>query len=383
MERHNLSDFQHHTERNSSGYQSLCNKGFVFISLIIAVVESASLLSAQSGPVYNVGYMVLDLQYQQKGLQKKLTVAVWYPTMENPRNYQYGGPTWGRIAINAKPVTNAEKFPFLAFSHGFGGSGLASVFFTEALASHGWIVACPDHHDSRSLSRSEIGRVEKPDVKGTINAAKEITSSTPQERDKYLYRPEELKTVIEIMLSTPLFGECIDTNRIAVGGHSFGGFTSLALCGALPEYYDPRIKALLMFSTGAAGYLFTEEELARVKIPSMLYMGGRERKQKRGDKTMEELSQTIYRNMPVPKYYLEVRGANHFSFNVRLSEGVGSRALSGNEKEFDVITRYSVAFLEKYVAAKQGEDEILNRKDKMLTKLVSSTEKSPDEPDNN
>jgi predicted dienelactone hydrolase len=87
---------------------------------------------------------------------------------------------------------------------------------------------------------------------------------------------------------------------------------------------------------------------------------------------MKELSETIYRNMPVPKYFLEVRGATHFSFNISLSEGAGTRALSGTERQFEVINRYSIAFLEKYVAGKPGQDEILNSKNRMLTKLNSS-----------
>ncbi|MFH0843745.1 MAG: hypothetical protein V1903_14160 [Bacteroidota bacterium] len=335
-------------------------------AILIFTLITPSILARERE--YNVGYMVIDLRYDENGLQKNLTVAIWYPTIATPKPFQYGGPTWGNVALNAKPVEDAGKFPFLAFSHGFGGTGLGSQFFTEELASHGWIVACPDHHDSHSLGRIPSGRVEKPDVRGTIEDAKEITRSTPEERDKYLYRPRELETVIRIMTTSAPFNRLIDTASMAVGGHSFGGFTSLALCGTMPEFYDERIRAVLMFSTGAAAYLFTEKELASVKIPSMLYLGCRERNQKRGEITMKELSETIYSNMPVPKYFLEVRGASHFSFNIRLSDGIGTRALSGTPRQFEVINKYSIAFLEKYVAGKTGQDEILIRKDRMITR---------------
>ncbi len=358
--------------RGSVRHKAFFLSGIIFLVAIISCIANSAWSSGISGESYNVGYMVIDLQYQQNGLLKKLTVAIWYPTSDSPKQYQYGGPTWGNIALNAEPLTDAGKFPLLVFSHGFGGTGLGSQFFNEALAAQGWIVACPDHNDSHSLGRINEGRVSNPDVKGTIDSAREIVSTVPEERDRYLYRPKELKTVLDIMISTDLFGNIIDTNRIAAGGHSFGGFTSLALCGTIPEYYDSRIKAVLLFSTGAAAYLFTEKELAEVKIPSMLFMGSRERNKKRGEVTMNELSQTIYRNMPAPKYFLEVRGANHFSFNVRLSDGVGSRAFSGNQKEFEVITRYSIAFLEKYVAGKSGQDEILNKKERMLTRFMLS-----------
>jgi predicted dienelactone hydrolase len=102
----------------------------------------------------------------------------------------------------------------------------------------------------------------------------------------------------------------------------------------------------------------------------MLMMGERERDQKRGERTMEELESTLFRNMHPPKYFLEIKGASHFSFNIRTSAGPGSKLLSGNSREFDVITRYSIAFLEKYVAGCQCDESTLRSQDPMLTRYV-------------
>jgi predicted dienelactone hydrolase len=342
----------------------------LLLCTIIASSFNTPVVIASSQETFNVGYTVIDLQYQSDGVSKNVTVAVWYPTIESPEQYQYGGPAFGNLAVDAEPLDNKGQFPFLAFSHGFSGCGLSSAFFTEELAARGWIVACPDHSDSHSFARIRTGSAGNTDTRGAVDAAREITLTTPAERGKYLFRPEELAAVIDGMITSPAFGSLIDVNRIAVGGHSFGGFTSLALCGTIPELRDRRIKAILMFSTGAASYLFTDEELSEVMIPSMLYLGSRERKQKRGDKTMNELSEKIFKNMPAPKYFLEIRGATHFSFNIRLSQGFGTKTLSGSRKEFETITHYSIAFLEKYVAGKPGQDAILEKKDKMLTRMV-------------
>jgi predicted dienelactone hydrolase len=326
---------------------------------------------SESGRIYNVGFRVMTMQVTEDGVTKNLDVAVWYPAARQPMMYCYGGPTYGYIAPGAAPLTVRGTFPMLVFSHGYGGCGISSAFFTEELAARGWIVACPDHHDSHYAARSATGRNTNLDRKGLIEGAREIVNTTPDERGKYMYRPDELETTINGMISSSLFGGLIDTSRIAAGGHSFGGFTSMALCGTIPGYNDSRIKALLLFSTGAASYLLTEDELARVHIPSMLMMGQRERDQKRGERTMEELEQTIFTNMPAPKYFLEIKGATHFSFNIRTSSGLGTRLLSGNEREFDVITRYGIAFLEKYVAGCPScDDRALQSKDPMLTRYV-------------
>lgn len=50
----------------------------IIYSVLILLVVSPLTFAIEKK--YNVGYMVLDLRYDQNGLQKKLTVAVWYPT---------------------------------------------------------------------------------------------------------------------------------------------------------------------------------------------------------------------------------------------------------------------------------------------------------------
>ena len=45
--------------------------------------------------------------------------------------------------------------------------------------------------------------------------------------------------------------------------------------------------------------------------------------------------------------------------------------LSGNEKQFEVIRRYSIAFLEEYVAGRLDSGQVLERKDPLLTNYVA------------
>ena len=132
----------------------------------------------------------------------------------------------------------------MVFSHGYGGGGLGAVFFTEALAARGWIVAAPDHHDRHSAVRIRTGRQDF-DRAGLLRHAREIAGSGPDDRGPYLYRLDEMKVALDGMVESKLFGKIIDRGKIAVGGHSFGGFTSLGLCGTIPERRDARIKAVL------------------------------------------------------------------------------------------------------------------------------------------
>jgi len=76
---------------------------------------------------FNGGYRVLDFAYRSEGQEKVLTVAVWYPTAAPPKRYNYGGPTSGAVAVDARPLAERGPFPLLVFSHGYAGSGLGAA----------------------------------------------------------------------------------------------------------------------------------------------------------------------------------------------------------------------------------------------------------------
>jgi len=355
------------------------------IFLVLSIIGCAPINSnAKKGAhqaLYNVGYQVLDLKYPKDGQEQELTVAVWYPTAAQVKPYNYGGPTSGNIAVDATPLTKEMQYPLLVFSHGYGGSGLGSVFFTEHLAARGWIVVAPDHHDRHSAVRIRTGQKKGFNRLGFLRHAREIASSSPGDRVKYLYRLDEMKITLDCMLSHSSFGKLIDRVRIAVGGHSFGGFTALGLCGTIKERYNPRIKAVLLFSTGAGGYLFRESELAAVQIPSMLFIGEREKDHLRGNKTMLEIACKIHRNLSTPKYFLIIKGAKHFSFNNRFTDNRRTRLMSGTEEQFEVIRRYSITFLEKHIVGKKDADHVLESSDRMLTHYVRELKPGPSRQD--
>ncbi|MFH1934836.1 MAG: hypothetical protein ABIN18_25115 [Pseudomonadota bacterium] len=344
---------------------------FILFGILSCTAVDSDARGAAPQPLFNVGYQVLDLKYRKDGQEQTLTVAVWYPTPAQPKSHNYRGPTSGNVAVDAAPSAEGGPYPFLVFSHGYGGGGLSAVFLTEGLAARGWIVACPDHHDKHSAVRIRTCQKEDFDRLGFLQHAKEIAGSGPGDRGKYLYRLDEIRLVLDGILNSDPFGKLIDRDRVAVGGHSFGGFTALGLSGTIKERHDPRIKAVLLFSTGAGGYLYREDELDAVRIPSMLFMGEREEDQLRGSKTMSELSAKIYRNVSSPKYFLEVKGASHFSFNNRFADNRRTKLLSGTEEQFEVIRRYSIAFLEKHVAGRNGSGHVLERSDPLLTRYVT------------
>jgi predicted dienelactone hydrolase len=106
---------------------------------------------------------------------RTLTVDIWYPAAR--RSHAETATldlTLADLAIAevelpgvlAEPAPARGSFPLVVFSHGHGGVRFQSWFLMRALASHGFVVAAPDHAGdaryARYLSTRAADRLDLP-----------------------------------------------------------------------------------------------------------------------------------------------------------------------------------------------------------------------------
>ncbi|MGH7150297.1 MAG: alpha/beta hydrolase family protein [Planctomycetota bacterium] len=308
---------------------------------------------------------MVDLRGGTAAAEKTLATALWYPTDVEAGEVRYaGGPNRGRVAPDA-PIRTETPLPLLAFSHGYGGSAVGSAFLAEALAARGWIVACPDHEDRDKLARLRGGPQRIDRFAFLERASAMARAGRDFDRGSLRYRLDDVRIVLDALLSAPESGPAIDRARIAVGGHSLGGFAALALCGAIRGERDGRIAAALLFSPALS--LFDEEEFSAVGVPTMILLGEKERGEVHGRLTRAELLDRAFERLPAPKVLAEIRGGTHFSFNLPSASGIVARAWSGTEEDFETIRTYAIAFLERTVAGREEAGAVLAAPDRRLS----------------
>jgi predicted dienelactone hydrolase len=118
----------------------------------------------------------------------------------------------------------AGAWPLVLYSHHSGGNRRSATYLTTHLASHGYIVAALDHSE-----------VVAPETGSNVEGL--IANRVPDAR-----------FLLDYMLGGAILGVALpDPDRIAIVGHSFGGWTALAL----PEI-DTRIRAVVALAPGGA-----------------------------------------------------------------------------------------------------------------------------------
>ncbi len=255
---------------------------------------------------------------------RELPVDAWYPVDQKDAT---GGPSLyqvtveilslpvvftspSELAFDAPPVSGADEFPLIVFSHGSGGLRYQSFFLTEILASHGFIVVAPGH----------IGNTLLDELGGTFAPLEEMMVA----------RPLDVSFLITRMLEKtedagdPFYGR-IDSERIGVCGHSFGGFTSFAMAAGfgadppeevaseLPEGFEPippdsRVDAIAPLAPASAW--FGDGELEAISVPTLI-IGGT------NDTTtpIEENNDRPFGLMSDQVFQTDLEDAVHFSFS--------------------------------------------------------------------
>jgi predicted dienelactone hydrolase len=164
----------------------------------------------------NVGQRTLPLEDRARG--RKLITEVWYPTTQAATSEN--AVPFVRIPTARDASISSGKFPLVLFSHGTGGGRLTVEWFCAGLASKGFIVAAVDHFGNT------------------------FDNSIPEEFVKFWERPQDLKFVLDNLLSSGAFASSIDDAKIGVAGFSLGGYTAIALAGgqldlqALQKFFE-------------------------------------------------------------------------------------------------------------------------------------------------
>lgn len=322
----------------------------------------------QTAP-FNVGFMIVDIPTEEGTV---LTVAVWYPTKEAPREYQYQNPheTTGMVVFEGEPDRDHGPYPLLVYSHGYGAGAYTGIYLAEHCASHGFIVAAPDHTDEFAVMRIRGGGDR--DMREYFKSAVELGRSGKDfDREAYAYRPQDISLVIDEMLrlnkTESLLQGIIDEEAIGGIGHSLGGYTMLMVGGIDEKHHDPRISVLVLLSAGV--FMFENEEYHSITVPVMFMYGEKEGSQARVDFVNDKAADTerAYENCRPPKVLLVIKGGNHFSFGQTVFQetwpGVGEKE---GQNQADVICRYGLAFFEVYLKGNLEAEKILESDDEML-----------------
>ena len=159
---------------------------------------------------YRVGYQVLEAVIDlPAGNQQTIPINVWYPTLdtfgESARYFDLFDDD--SVFLQASPSFRTASAPLLVYSHGkylYGGS---ASYLMRHFASHGWVVAAPDHIHNTMLDYGD-----------------------PVGLGHVVQRPLDNSAAIDAIASH--FGSQVNTDSVLLSGFSFGGFDNWLTAGA-------------------------------------------------------------------------------------------------------------------------------------------------------
>jgi predicted dienelactone hydrolase len=219
----------------------------------------------------------------------------------------------------------------IVISHGLGGNRKSLVYLAKHLSSHGFTVAVVEHIGSNAKWLAQQNKSNK--------------SSQLVLPSEFSDRPKDVTFALNQLAElnkTAAYQGKLNTDQVTVIGHSFGGYTAIALAGAefdleslrkfckdyspldksgadwlqciaikLPEktlnFRDTRVKQIIALNP-ALGQAFNDKSLAKVTIPTVILAG-----------TDDNLTPTVthqlepFAKLKGKKYLLTAIGGTHLS----------------------------------------------------------------------
>lgn len=306
---------------------------------------------------------------------RTLVTEIWYPaeaSEETPVSYQVRdfipaellerveGKDLGAfetIAVRDALVSeHAERYPLVVFSHGSGALRVQSPHLTVALASHGYVVAAPDHQGN------------------TLTEVLVTGAEFGAQLQSFLDRPKDLSFVInqlrDLPKEDPLHARA-DLAKVGAVGHSFGGVTALRMTAL-----DPRVRVAVPQAPAgySAAWLEIEAPLETIGKPILLQAGGK-------DTTVPPAAHadSVWAHMGRPRFYLTLETAGHFTFSDlcgldpavlavadevglggALEDGCGPENVSA-EVAVPLLRHFTIGFLNAYLRDSDASSALLSQ----------------------
>ncbi|MGG6294182.1 alpha/beta hydrolase [Leptolyngbya sp. AN02str] len=203
-----------------------------------------------------------------------------------------GAPVLRQYAVDVYVPNTPQPAPVVVLSHGLGSDRGSLRFLAEHLASYGFVVVAPEHIGSNFAYQN------------AVDTGQTYQRANPAE---FLDRPQDIRFALDelerLSQTSASWRDRLDFSRIGLVGHSYGGYTTLAVAGAdldiarlrevcanrrpflnfsvllqcdavsLPgdryDLQDERIQAAVALNP-AGGWIMSPEDVGEIDIPVMM-----------------------------------------------------------------------------------------------------------------
>lgn len=326
----------------------------IVTSMVIVLVAGViaffpNFKSIQTTGEYSYTSLVLELtdtsrmeEFKSDGSFRKLSALIYYPKDENIANH---------------------TCPLIVFSHGGISTKTSNLSLYKELASHGYVVVSIDHtyHALNTEIDGESIHIDSKYMRelNTEDSHKDLENSYQCFQKWMKLRTEDINFVIDDFLEkawkeSDNFYTLIDTDSIAVAGHSLGGSAALGVARQRDD-----IKAVMALEspymcdiTGVDGKVFTWNTEPYPCAVMNIYSDSGYRLINTDNKYVQN-SNHLHNDGNIRYYYIE--GSNHFTLTdlVRTSPILCAILGGGYDKSgydtLEIINQKSLEFFDEYL----------------------------------
>jgi pimeloyl-ACP methyl ester carboxylesterase len=205
----------------------------------------------------------------------------------------------GSTIVSVWRPSSSAPAPLVVFSHGLHGASTQSSFLMRALAADGYLVIAPNHRDAVA---GGLARLLEPPEAG-------FTRPDAWSDSTYRDRADDIRSLLDALKADERWSVAIDWSRVALVGHSLGGYTVIGLAGGWPAWKLPDVKAVVALSPYAEPFV-DHRTLGGLGIPVMYQGGSRDM----GISPGLRRPGGAYDATSAPACYVEFRDAGHMAW---------------------------------------------------------------------